>query len=71
MCGENMAGLGSRSSVVMLSGVSGRATDLAGYADGWLKFVLSADGSDVDKRSSGRWPGGIPIKGLASQVSVP
>jgi hypothetical protein len=36
MCGENIAGLGSRSSVVMLTGVSDLAADLVVKADEWL-----------------------------------
>ena len=71
MCGEKLAGLGIRSSVPMLSGVSVLATGLVVYASESLEFVLLGDGPNVDKCSSGLWPEGIPVKGLAKEPRVP
>ena len=73
MCGENLAGLGIRNSVAMLSGVSDVANaDLVECPSESFDFVVRVDdGSDVDKCSSGLWPEGIPTKDLASESSVP
>jgi hypothetical protein len=68
MWGENLAGRGIRSSVAMLSGVLDATSGLVGYASESLKLVLSVEGPDVDKWSSGLWPGGIPVKRLAGEL---